>query len=333
MERLLVNRRQILKAGAVVVAGLVLDPTAVFAQEREGHESMGPFSPWTKPKNLGKVVNSASNEYHPAISNDGRSLYISSDRPGSFGNNDIWVSQRANLDAQWGPPMHLGPNINTPGNEFAPNFSSDGHWLFFSRSTFAGSNDPAIWSSYRKHVHDDFAWEPALKLAGDINRPDLDQNAPTFFHDEETGITTIYFNSIKRPDGLLAGLGDYDIYASTRRADGVFGPGVLVPELCSKYRDTRAAIRRDGLEMFIASNRPSGLGQIDLWVSTRATTLDLWSTPVNLGKTVNGEADDSGPALSADGTALYFYSTRTGGFGGRDLYVTTRTRLVGEHAS
>jgi len=328
MERLLVSRRQILKAGAVVVAGLVLDPNAVFAQEREGHESMGPFSPWTKPENLGGVVNSTFNEYHPAISNDGRSLYISSDRPGRVGSNDIWVSQRANLDAPWGEPMHLGPNINQPGNQFAPNFSSDGHWLFFSRSTSAGSNDPSIWSSYRKHVHDDFAWEPAVKLAGDINPPGLDQNAPTFFHDEETGITTIYFNSVKRQDGLPLGLGDYDIYASTRRADGAFGPGVLVPELCSSKRDTRIAIRRDGLETFIASNRPGGLGQIDLWVSTRATTLDLWSMPVNLGKTVNGEADDSGPALSADGTALYFYSTRPGGFGGRDLYVTTRTRLA-----
>src|SRR5260370_27776767 len=105
MERLHVSRRQILKAGAVVVAGLVLDPTAVFAQEREGHESMGPFSPWTEPKNLGNVVNSPSNEYHPAISNSGRSLYISSNRPGGFGNNDIWVSQRSHLDPPWGSPM------------------------------------------------------------------------------------------------------------------------------------------------------------------------------------------------------------------------------------
>src|SRR5712664_1114376 len=122
MERLLVNRRQILKAGAVVVAGLVLDPRAVLAQEAEGHEPMGPFSSWSEPENLGNVVNSSFNEYHPAISNDGRSLYISSDRPGSVGSNDIWVSQRANLDAPWDPPMHLGPNINKPGNQFAPNF-------------------------------------------------------------------------------------------------------------------------------------------------------------------------------------------------------------------
>ncbi|PYO34033.1 MAG: hypothetical protein DMD74_12110, partial [Gemmatimonadetes bacterium] len=65
----------------------------------------------------------------------------------------------------------------------------------------------------------------------------------------------------------------------------------------------------------------------DLWVSTRATTADPWSTPVNLGPTVNTTAFDGAPALSFDGTTLYFFSTRPGGFGGNDLYVTMRQRV------
>jgi hypothetical protein len=48
--------------------------------------------------------------------------------------------------------------------------------------------------------------------------------------------------------------------------------------------------------------------------------------PVNLGSGVNTAAFDGGPAISFDGTALYFFSNRTGGSGGSDLYVTTRTR-------
>src|SRR3989454_869140 len=65
---------------------------------------------------------------------------------------------------------------------------------------------------------------------------------------------------------------------------------------------------------------------------------DPWSAPVNLGPTVNSTAFDGAPALSFDGTTLYFFSERTdlGGLGKRDLYVTTRTRLrgqdVAEHA-
>ena len=88
----------------------------------------------------------------------------------------------------------------------------------------------------------------------------------------------------------------------------------------------------DGLEIFLSSDvtgRVGGVGSQDIWVATRATTLDLWSTPVNLGPTVNSTAFDGAPALSFDGTTLYFFSERVGGFGKRDLYVTTRTRLRG----
>jgi Tol biopolymer transport system component len=66
----------------------------------------------------------------------------------------------------------------------------------------------------------------------------------------------------------------------------------------------------------------------DIWVSTRDSTLDPWSTPVNLGPTVNYPGYTTGrPSLSSEGTSLYFYSDRPGGFGRRDLYVTTRRKL------
>jgi len=88
--------------------------------------------------------------------------------------------------------------------------------------------------------------------------------------------------------------------------------------------------------MFLGSDRVGTLGAIDLWVSTRGTTQDPWSTPVNLGPVVNTTVTDARPALSFDGTTLYFQSTRPGGLGPCDtptgpcifdLWVTTRTRL------
>src|SRR2546429_440444 len=81
--------------------------------------------------------------------------------------------------------------------------------------------------------------------------------------------------------------------------------------------------------MILSSGRPGGVGSEDLWVSTRASTLDPWSTPVNLGAVVNTTAFEGGPALSFDGTTLYSHSNRPGGWGGNDLYVTTRTQLRG----
>jgi hypothetical protein len=55
-----------------------------------------------------------------------------------------------------------------------------------------------------------------------------------------------------------------------------------------------------------------------------APRYSAWSAPENLGPFVNSAFDDSGGALSKDGLALYFTSTRPGGFGGEDLWVAQR---------
>ncbi len=46
--------------------------------------------------------------------------------------------------------------------------------------------------------------------------------------------------------------------------------------------------------------------------------------PTNLGPIVNSSGVDSAPCISPDGLSLYFHSTRAGGFGLRDLWVTAR---------
>lgn len=285
------------------------------------------YSDWSPPVNLGPFINSVGDENRPAISNDGLSLYVSSNRPGGFGGLDLWVSQRESVDDPWGPLQNLGPHVNSDSNESAPAFSPDGHHLYFHSFQLGGCGGADLYVARRQDKRDDLGWEPAENLGCVVNSTANDAG-PTIFEDEATGITTLYFTSTR-----LGGPGDFDIYQSTRVGDeGGFGPPVLVPELSGPARDTRTAISRDGLELFMSSDvtgRVGGVGGQDLWVSTRATTLDLWSTPVNLGPVVNTTAFDGGPALSFDGTTLYFFSNRAGGVGNNDLYVTTRTRLRG----
>ena len=91
------------------------------------------------------------------------------------------------------------------------------------------------------------------------------------------------------------------------------------------------AVRRDGLEFFITSQRPGSIPSgmtpsSDLWTSTRSSTAVAWSTPVNLAF-LNTSATEAAPALSADGTMMVFHSNRPGGQGSLDLYVTTRTKV------
>jgi Tol biopolymer transport system component len=96
----------------------------------------------------------------------------------------------------------------------------------------------------------------------------------------------------------------------------------------SAAEDGQPNARRDALELFFFSNRPGTLGMADIYAATRAHAKDAWSTPVNLGPTVNsGDGAETRPSLSWDGTTLYFGSNRAGGEGNTDHYVTTRVRL------
>ena len=74
-----------------------------------------------------------SNEYsvaHPSISADGAKLYFASDMPGGFGGMDLYVSEKES--GRWGPPMNLGPEVNTEGHEIFPYIAPDGKVYFAS---------------------------------------------------------------------------------------------------------------------------------------------------------------------------------------------------------
>jgi Tol biopolymer transport system component len=281
------------------------------------------WSAWSAPRNLGPVVNSAGNEEHPSVSRDNLSLYFVSDRPGGLGRRDIWVSRRTSHRAPWGPPVNLGPNINSAADERSPTLSDDGRRLYFSSLGRGGCGLADLFVAARD-TRDDLGWRPAENLGCDVNSRFGDAG-PALFEDRASGATTMYFAS-SRPGGP----GGFDIYQSQRRAgESRFGPATLVPELSGPYRDTRTAVSRDGLEIILSSDvegRQGGVGGQDLWVSSRRTTRDRWSVPVNLGRPINSQGYDGAPALSFDGSTLYFHSDRPGGFGGTDLYVSTRSR-------
>jgi len=68
MEDLRVSRRQVLKAAVVTGAmGTVMGPAVVSARHQR---RLGPFSDWSEPVNVGPVVNSKFNDFHPGISKD-----------------------------------------------------------------------------------------------------------------------------------------------------------------------------------------------------------------------------------------------------------------------
>src|SRR5690606_24261477 len=89
---------------------------------------------WQKAEEL-SINSDHFSTAHPTLGPDGTKLYFSSDRPGGYGESDLYVSQ-INTDGSIGEPVNLGSKINTSGKETFPfvsankelYFSSDGHF-------------------------------------------------------------------------------------------------------------------------------------------------------------------------------------------------------------
>lgn len=91
-------------------------------------------------------------EVHPAVSPDGRKLFFSSDRPGGYGEMDLYVVEKRG--GRWGSPVNLGSEINTAGNELFPFVHDDGT-LYFSSNGLGGIGGLDIFSTYSV---DDSIW-------------------------------------------------------------------------------------------------------------------------------------------------------------------------------
>lgn len=114
-----------------------------------------------------------------------------------------------------------------------------------------------------------------------------------------------------------------DLVIAQQNPDGSFGAPVSVsPVINTAYNEGAGTVSGDGKTLvFTSCDRPGSVGSCDLYISRR--TGNNWSKPENLGRNVNSAEWDSQPSLSADGRTLYFTSTRRGGKGLEDIYVTT----------
>lgn len=168
------------------------------------------------------------------------------------------------------------------------------------------------------------SWGPASSLesvpgtSAELNTPFLD-GCPILSRDGKQ----LYLAST-RPGGL----GGIDIWVAERAsADGPFGAPVNVgAPINSADNDFCPSPLRDGKGFMFVSNRPGGCGGTDIYL-TRSHPVHGWEEPVNLGCEVNSAADEAGPVLSfaePGPPTLYFSSTRAGGPGGSDLYLSRK---------
>jgi outer membrane protein OmpA-like peptidoglycan-associated protein len=156
---------------------------------------------WTKPKALGKNINSPAHESAAALSYDGNLLYFVSDREGGIGGKDIYVSSWDARKNEWGPAENLGPTVNSRYDEDGVFIHPDGKTLYFSSKghNTMGGND----IFYSEYI--DGKWNKPVNIGYPINTPDDD----VFFVVAADG-RTAYYSSIREE-----GFGEKDIYRIT----------------------------------------------------------------------------------------------------------------------
>ena len=148
------------------------------------------------------------------------------------------------------------------------------------------------------------AFDP-IRLGAKINSQDLEY-LPAFTADENT---LIFTRRLSRQE---------DFYEAKLDGDSIISV-TEISTLNTPLDEGAHCISPDGkLIIFTACNRPDGKGNCDLYYSQKTST--GWSKSKNLGSTINTEAWESQPSLSADGKTLYFASTRGGGFGKKDIW-------------
>lgn len=283
-----------------------------------------PVSSWTVDSPGAPVIT----EYHEAfsaITRDGLTLFISSDRPGGYGSSepgiffmaasyDIYVTHRENLESAWGPVVNLGSDINTSASEHSPMLSPDGHYLYFMSTRPGGYGSGDIYRSYREDVTDDQGWEVPVNLGEAVNGP-YGESCPVFYLSEDGGAHLFYIQRAG-PDPALP---DFKV-SELDRDTNTFGASRTV-EISTPAPDGHL----DPWHGLIwGLGYPGGLGGSDIWLTERIDGEDdltkSWTTPVNLGPDINTEYEDTMPSATADGTRLYFMSDRPGGLGGMDIF-------------
>jgi outer membrane protein OmpA-like peptidoglycan-associated protein/Tfp pilus assembly protein PilF/Tol biopolymer transport system component len=175
----------------------------------------------------------------------------------------------------------------------------------YRRSTYQFALD------YKKnHLTENYDFK-LQKLGPEINTDELEY-FPTLTID---GKTMIFSRTINDDEDFFESNLINGKWSIAKLAEG---------KLNTNLNEGAETISQDGdWLIFTGCNYPEGLGSCDLYISYK-TKSGSWTEPENLGGVINTDLWESTPSLSPDKKDLYFSSSRNGGFGGKDIWVSRK---------
>lgn len=272
---------------ASILAVLFFSSFSVVAQQREGIQKL-PFSINTPDKS----------ELLPVISADGRTLYFTRTREAIDGSIvfDVWKSDVLG-DTSFSKAQFLGDALASSYGVAVTSIAPDNNTLYLIGKMKSDSPpDERLYVSHRTAA----GWSipEAIHIPGLMARGIYTDY--TFGPDQRTVVMAVDRDS---------SLGDRDLYVSfldeSHHTWSV--PQWLGPEINSRFAEMTPFLAADNKSIYFSSDRPGGLGAIDVYRSMRLdSTWRHWSVPENLGHDVNRAGRTSFYTEDAEGKYAYF---------------------------
>jgi hypothetical protein len=208
---------------------------------------------------------------------------------------------------------NMGPSINSSAHDYSPVVTADGSVIYFTsrrQGTRGGMKDPTgqyFEDIYMARRFDDM-WSVAMNAGSILN---------TTGHDATVGLAPDGSSMIIYRTGADQVSGD--LYETRLLSHQWQKPELMTDKINSRYHEPSAAIAPGGEEVYFSSDRPGGYGGRDLYRIRRLPN-GQWSTPLNLGPTINTMHDEDAPFIHSDGTTLFFSSNGHNTMGGYDIF-------------
>jgi outer membrane protein OmpA-like peptidoglycan-associated protein len=209
-------------------------------------------------------------------------------------------------------PINMGPRVNSAYAEYLPSLTVDESKIVFTVRRKADDLTVCL----NCLTEEDMYYSEQVDGVWQDRKP-FELN--THYNEGGQSISSdgkyLIFTACERDEGY----GSCDLYWSKRIGDAWSKPRNFGKPVNTQYWESQPTFSADGKNIIFVSNRPGGLGGMDLW-STQMIEEGVFSTPVNLGIPVNTMKNEDYPFLHPNGKTLYFSSEGHKGMGGKDIF-------------
>jgi outer membrane protein OmpA-like peptidoglycan-associated protein len=273
-----------------------------------------------KVENLGPNINSKNEENSVKISADGKTMFFTKNGDENIFSEKFTEIYRSDLqeDGTWSKAVNVNSPINNKDANFTINVSPDKNELYINDS-YTLTNGKLM-GGVAKSTFQNGKW----------NQPE--RVNITKFHND-THLSSFGM----APDGkhLLMSIADsttfggIDLYISFHQDDNTWSQPINMGSTLNTFAgDFTPFVAGDNKTLFFSSYGHKGYGSADIFMSKRLDDTWLnWSTPINIGPSVNSWSWDAYYCISAKGDYGYLTANKKEGYGSQDLY---RIKLTDE---